>query len=59
VLILLGRGCTRSWRFCAAGYVYRPKVLHENLPWDFINHGMNKEPLLKEYKVSFKEEESE
>jgi hypothetical protein len=34
-------------------------VLHENLPWDFINHGMNKEPLLKEYKVSFKEEESE
>ena len=24
VLIELGRGCTRSCRFCAAGYVYRP-----------------------------------
>ncbi|MEJ2723490.1 MAG: radical SAM protein [Deltaproteobacteria bacterium] len=28
VLIELGRGCGRSCRFCAAGYVYRPPRLH-------------------------------
>jgi len=29
VLIELGRGCGRSCRFCAAGYVYRPPRIHE------------------------------
>ena len=28
VLIELGRGCGRSCRFCAAGYVYRPPRVH-------------------------------
>jgi len=28
VLIELGRGCGRSCRFCAAGYVYRPPRMH-------------------------------
>jgi radical SAM superfamily enzyme YgiQ (UPF0313 family) len=28
ILIELGRGCARSCRFCAAGYVYRPPRVH-------------------------------
>ncbi|MCU0596389.1 MAG: radical SAM protein [Desulfobacterota bacterium] len=40
-------------------FVYRPKNLDENLPWDFIDHGIYKEHLLKEYKLSLKGEESD
>ena len=40
-------------------FVYRPKGLDENLPWDFINHGIRKEHLLREYKLALKGEESD
>ncbi|UCF56588.1 MAG: TIGR03960 family B12-binding radical SAM protein [Deltaproteobacteria bacterium] len=40
-------------------FVYRPKGLEEILPWDFIDHGILKEYLIKEYKLALKEKESE
>jgi radical SAM superfamily enzyme YgiQ (UPF0313 family) len=40
-------------------FVYRPKDLDENLPWDFINHGIHKEHLRREYRLALKGEESE
>ena len=39
-------------------FVYRPKELDEILPWDFIDHGIHKEYLIKEYKLALKEKES-
>ncbi|OGP98201.1 MAG: hypothetical protein A2Z51_12165 [Deltaproteobacteria bacterium RBG_19FT_COMBO_52_11] len=39
-------------------FVHRPKELDEILPWDFIDHGIRKEYLVKEYMLSLKEEES-
>jgi len=40
-------------------FVHRPKGLDEILPWDFIDHGINKEYLIEEYELALKEEESE
>jgi len=40
-------------------FVYRPKELDEILPWDFIDHGIHKEYLIKEYKLALKEQESD
>ena len=40
-------------------FVYRPKGLDESLPWDFIDHGIRKEYLIKEYMLALKEEESD
>jgi radical SAM superfamily enzyme YgiQ (UPF0313 family) len=40
-------------------FVYRPKDLKEVLPWDFLDHGIRKEHLIKEYKLALKGEESE
>jgi len=40
-------------------YVYRPKGLDECLPWDFIDHGIQKEYLIKEYEMALREEESD
>ncbi len=40
-------------------FVYRPKALDETLPWDFIDHGIYKEHLVKEYKLALKGEESD
>ncbi|MBW2608991.1 MAG: radical SAM protein [Deltaproteobacteria bacterium] len=40
-------------------FVYRPKELDEILPWDFIEHGIHKEHLIKEYRLALKEKESD
>lgn len=40
-------------------FVYRPKGLDEVLPWDFVDHGLNKGYLIKEYKLALKAQESD
>ncbi len=40
-------------------FVHRPKGLDEILPWDFIDHGIRKEYLVKEYNLALKEKESD
>jgi radical SAM superfamily enzyme YgiQ (UPF0313 family) len=40
-------------------FAYRSKELDEVLPWDFIDHGIHKEYLKKEYLLALKGEESE
>ncbi|MDP6178922.1 MAG: radical SAM protein [Desulfatiglandales bacterium] len=40
-------------------FVYRPKGFGEILPWDFIDHHIIKEYLIKEYKLALREEESD
>jgi radical SAM superfamily enzyme YgiQ (UPF0313 family) len=40
-------------------FVYRPKDLDEVLPWDFLDHGIRKAFLKKEYLLALEERESE
>ena len=40
-------------------FVYRPKGTDETLPWDFIDHGIQKAHLIKEYRLALKGEESD
>ncbi len=40
-------------------FVYRPRDSEETLPWDFIDNGIRKEHLLKEYKLALKGRESD
>jgi radical SAM superfamily enzyme YgiQ (UPF0313 family) len=40
-------------------FVLRPKDLHELLPWDFIDHGLSKRHLSREYETALKAGESE
>ncbi len=40
-------------------FVYRPKGLDEILPWDFIDHGIQKKFLAKEYELALNGEESD
>ena len=40
-------------------FVQRPKALDEMLPWDFIDHGIHKAHLIKEYKLALKGQESD
>ncbi len=39
-------------------YVYRERSLDEILPWDFIDHGINKAFLIEEYQKALREETS-
>ena len=39
-------------------FVYRPKDLNETLPWDFIDHGINKSFLQEEYTLALQGKES-
>jgi len=53
---------SRAFRFSEINpdfFVHRPKGLDEILPWDFIDHGIHKEFLIKEYKLALKEQESD
>ena len=53
---------SRAFRFSEINpdfFVYRPKGLDEILPWDFIDHGIHKDFLIKEYKLALKEQESD
>ncbi|UCB48408.1 MAG: TIGR03960 family B12-binding radical SAM protein [Deltaproteobacteria bacterium] len=40
-------------------FVHRRREPEEILPWDFIDHGIHKAFLIKEYKLALKEKESE
>jgi radical SAM superfamily enzyme YgiQ (UPF0313 family) len=40
-------------------YVYRKKEFTDILPWDFIDHGIHKMHLIKEYKLALRGEESD
>jgi len=40
-------------------FVYRFKGLEEVLPWDFIDHGLRKEHLIREYRLALKAKESD
>jgi len=39
-------------------YVYRGRPLDETFPWDFIDHGINKDYLVEEYEKAFRAETS-
>ena len=40
-------------------FVYRPKGHDEFLPWDFVDHGIDKNYLMKEYKLALKARQSD
>lgn len=40
-------------------FVHRSRSTDEMLPWDFIDHGIRKEFLIKEYKLALRETESD
>ncbi|MDY6879771.1 MAG: radical SAM protein [Thermodesulfobacteriota bacterium] len=57
-----GGDWTKALRFSEVNpdfFVYRPKALDEMLPWDFIDHGIRKEHLIKEYRLALEAKESD
>jgi len=58
----LGGDWTKALRFSEINpdfFVYRPRGLDEILPWDFIDNGIEKKHLAKEYRLALEAEESE
>jgi len=58
----LGGDWTKALRFSDINpdfFVYRPRELEETLPWDFIDHGILKKHLVREYNLALKGEESD
>jgi len=58
----LGGDWARALRFSDINpdfFVYRPKGIDEVLPWDFIDHGIQKRHLIEEYNLALKAEESD
>ena len=65
-ILMHGHQCKGDWSMAFRHseinpdfFVLRQKGLDDNLPWDFIDHGIRKEYLKKEYKLALKEKESE
>ena len=58
----LGGNWTKAFRISDVNpdfFVYRPKDLDETLPWDFIDHGIQKKHLAREYNLALEAEESD
>ncbi|MBU2499413.1 MAG: radical SAM protein, partial [Proteobacteria bacterium] len=58
----LNQDWTKVFRFSETNpdfFVHRPRGLNEMLPWDFIDLGIRKEHLIKEYKLALKGIESD
>lgn len=58
----LNQDWTKVFRYSEVNpdfFVHRPKALEERLPWDFIDLGIRKEHLVKEYKLALKGIESD
>lgn len=58
----LGGDWTKALRFSDLNpdfFVYRPKGLDELLPWDFIDHGIEKRHLISEYETALEGEETD
>ncbi len=58
----LGGNWTKAFRVSDVDpdfFVYRPRGLDELLPWDFIDHGIMKKHLIREYKLALEAKESE
>jgi radical SAM superfamily enzyme YgiQ (UPF0313 family) len=53
---------TKALRFSEVNpdfFVYRPKGFEETLPWDFIDHGVSKDHLFREYELALRAQESQ
>jgi radical SAM superfamily enzyme YgiQ (UPF0313 family) len=58
----LDQDWVKAFRFSEVNpdfFVHRPKGLGETLPWDFIDHGIYREHLIKEYELALEGVESD